>query len=101
MLRALSVMSVRALFWLRPRCRACPCRRGCLCGVTWLPDGGPVTPPLLYALLTGFHAPATPSTRFGAARPREARTARLVGVFAHLGALRRAGGAIVGAISVA
>lgn len=55
----------------------------------------------LYALLTGFHAPDHPSMRFGAARLRGARTARLAGVFVGGGVLSCAGGAIVAAISVA
>lgn len=42
----------------------------------------------LYALLTGFHASDHPSTRFAAARLREARTARLVWVFAGVGVFR-------------
>lgn len=42
----------------------------------------------LYALLTGFHASDHPSTRFAAARPRKARTARLAVVFVGGGMFR-------------
>lgn len=49
----------------------------------------------LYALLTGFHAPDHPSMRFGAARLRGARTARLAVVFACCGVSWCAVGVIV------
>ena len=55
----------------------------------------------LYALLTRFHAPDHPSTRFAAAGLREARTACLAAVFASLGVLSCAGGAIAAAITLA
>ena len=42
----------------------------------------------LYALLTGFHAPDHPSTRFAATRLREARTACLEVVFVGGGMFR-------------
>ena len=101
MLRALSVMSVRVLFWLRLRCRRsfllslASLRRAIfsLCG------GG--APPLLYALLTRFRAPTPPSMLFAAARPSMGRTERLASVFACCGVLSCAGGAIAAAISLA
>lgn len=89
MLRALSVMSARVLFWLRPRCRQpfllslASLRRA-----IFLVFGVGGAPHLLYALLTSFHASDHPSVRFAAARLRGARTARLVGVFAGVGVFR-------------
>ena len=88
MLRVLSVMSVRVLFWLRLRCR----RPFLLSRVSW--RRVPIVwwrlghAASLYALLTGFHASDHPSTRFVAARLRGARTARLVGVFVGGGMFR-------------
>lgn len=89
MLRVLSVMSVRVLFWLRPRCRQpfllslVSLRRA-----IFLVFGVGGAPHLLYALLTSFHASDHPSMRFAAVRLRGARTARLAGVFAGVGVFR-------------
>lgn len=92
-------MSVRVLFWLRPRCRQ-PflLSRVSLRRAIFLVFGVGGAPHLLYALLTGFRAPDHPSTRLAAARPSMGRTVRLAGVFACGGVLSCAGGAIAAAI---
>lgn len=101
-MRGLSVMSVRVLFWLRPRCRrSFLLSRVSLWRVIFLVFWVGGAPHLLYALLTRFRAPTPPSMLFAAARPSMGRTERLVGVFACGGVLWCAGGAIVAAISVA
>ena len=100
-MRVLFVMSVRVLFWLASRRR-----RSFLSSrfslrrvlIVWWRLGHAAS---LYVLLTGFRASDHPSTRFGTARLREARTACLAAVFACCGVLSCAGGAIAAAISVA
>ena len=88
-MRALSVMSARVLFWLRPRCR-----QPFLLSLTslrraiFLVFGVGGAPHLLYALLTGFHASDHPSMRFAAARPSMGRTVRLAVVFVGGGMFR-------------
>lgn len=101
-MRGLSVMSVRVLFWLRPRCRQ-PflLSRVSLRRAIFLVFGVGGAPHLLYALLTSFHAPTPPSMLFAAARPSMGRTVRLAGVFACGGVLSCAGGAIAAAIPLA
>lgn len=77
------------LFWLTSRRRGRPCRHGFLGGVSSVPCVGRWRAASLYALLTGFRAPAPPRVRFVAARRREARTVRLVVVFVGVGVFRR------------
>ena len=101
MLRALSVMSVRVLSWLRPRCRrsfllSLASWRRVL--IAWWRLGHAAS---LHALLTRFLAPTPPSMLFAAARPSMGRTARLAAVFACCGVLLCAGGAIAAAIPLA
>ena len=102
MLRGLSVMSVRVLFWLRLRCRqSFLLSLASLRRAIFLVFGVGGAPHLLYALLTRFRAPTPPSTRFAAAKPPAGRTVRLAGVFACCGVLSCAGGAIAAAIPLA
>ena len=102
MLRGLSVMSVRVLFWLRLRCRqSFLLSLASLRRAIFLVFGVGGAPHLLYALLTRFRAPTPPSMLFAAARPSMGRTVRLAVVFACCGVLSCAGGAIAAAIPLA